>query len=373
MSYLNNVTVKITNFFKGWHEKQIAKLIVGTGCTLVLAGITQDLWSGIVKQLINEILHTKLNISENASIDYVFLGITLPLGILLICLGIWFHLKTKEKTKKHTMVQLRHSSIESTNYTKINMDLSDYNVEKFPLNQSEELKTTINRESLIHALREQDKVVQRTLSRLDGGSDVEFSYLGLAHVPLVFLIGYQMADKSDVNFFEWNQNKSSWNQIESKKVEFPPLHIQKNENVQKTEETEDIVLKIGVTYPIPDSDLEGLNMEGFNSYYMCLDPPHRNAIISTEQLHAYQKKFRDLLDEINKRYPNRKRIHLFYSGQPSLAYRLGSAISPRMDVEIWVYNHVFSSYPKYKWALNLKKNGHLIDARIIEGELNPNV
>ncbi|MCS0543254.1 SAVED domain-containing protein, partial [Aeromonas veronii] len=125
--------------------------------------------------------------------------------------------------------------------------------------------------------------------------------------------------------------------------------------------------------PIPNSDLSGLNLEGLNSYYLHLNPTHRNAIFSIEQLEAYKKQFRNLLDKINQSYPKLKRIHLFYSGQPSLAYRLGSAITQRMDKEIIVYNYVGTSYPKYNWAINLKKVEQPITVNITGDELSGNV
>lgn len=148
-----------------------------------------------------------------------------------------------------------------------------------------------------------------------------------------------------------------------RKIGYPPLKIEKNDSKQGAEDTE-VVVKIGITYPIPDADLSGLHLDGFKSYYLHLKHPHRNAIVCLEQINEYQKQFRHVLDEINQTFPHLERIHLFYSGQPSLAYRLGSTISPRMDKDIWVYNHVGVANPKYNWAINLKKIGNLLNIKI---------
>lgn len=358
--------LKIRKLFEGWHEKKIVWLFLTSGFLLILAGLPKELW---IFPILNALFETNIEVVDK--INYILLGITMPIGMILIATGLWFYFKTRNKIKKLNMVQIRHSSIESVSFSKISSEMSDYNVEVYSLNQLEELKSA-NQSSLYHALREQEKVVQKILSRLDDSSDVVVSYFGLAHIPLIILLGYQMSDKSSVSFFEWNQNKLSWDEVQKSTKEFPRL-LETREHHQSAEDTKEIIIKIGLTYPISNSDLMGLNLEGLNCYYLHLNPTHRNAIVSNEQLEAYKEQFRMLLDEINQSFPKLIRIHLFYSGQPSLAYRLGSAITQRMDKEIIVYNYVGSVYPKYNWAINLKKVDQPIKIKITGDELSGHV
>lgn len=354
--------------FKGWYEKKVSMICVGTGSALVMGGISQNWWMSFAVSIVNENLHTNFPIPDAVSVDYF---VIYP-GILLMVFGALYHLLTREKTKKHNILKIMHSSIESVSYSNIDKDLSDYNIEELKISQSEELKS-IDKQNLHHALREQEKVVTKILNRIDGSSDMEFAYLGLAHVPLVFLFGYQMADKSNGIFFEWNQNKTIWEEIKNKRGRFPQLFVERTDLIEEKSVATDVVIKIGITTPITNADLAGLHLEGVNSYYMHLEPPRRNVVVSLEQLQEYKKEFRELLDEINRSFPNLKKIHLFYSGQPSLAYHLGSAISPRMDAEVLVYNHVRQATPKYKWAINLKKAGQPVDIHIIEEGVQANV
>lgn len=349
--------------FKGWYEKKITLLLITSGVGVLSTGFAQDWWKSVLISLLNEVFDTQIEYTKEST-NYVYLAIATFVGIGLIALGIWFYFKTKEKVKRQTMLQIRHSSIESVDYSKVDIDLSDYNIEPFSILQTEELKV-VNEPNLRHALREQEKIATKILQRLDGNDGIELSYWGLAHIPLLFLLGYQVADKSNSSFYEWNQNQLRWEKVKEKQTAYPPLIIEKNDIKQSVGETKDVVVKVGVTYPVNDDDLNGLHLDSFNSYYLHLKPPRRNAIVCKEQLNEYQKQFRQVLDEINQKYPHLKRIHLFYSGQPSLAYRLGSTISPRMDKsEIWVYNYVGSSYPKYNWALNLKKIGNSLNINI---------
>lgn len=336
---------KVVNYFKGWQEKKILTIFLTTGSVIALAGVPK--W---YNSMFDAVLKTNLAASHD-EIHYPLVVI----GAVLMFVGFWFYIIIKRTEKKLNMIQIRHLSIESVGFSKIASEMNNYNVEVVTLNQLEELKE-VNKDNLKHALWEQEKLVQNILNRLHGSSDLEVSYFGLAHIPLMILLGYQIADKSSVKFFEWNQNKFLWDEIQSNSKAFPAL-VEEENLQQSVEETKEVIIKVGLTYPIQDSDLLGLDLDGLNSFYFHLEQPHRNAIISVEQLEKYKQQFRGLLDKINQMYPQLQRVHLFYSGQPSFAYRLGSAITERMDKEIIVYNYVGTSNPKYNWAINLKKPG----------------
>lgn len=351
-------------FLKGRHEKWITRTLIGAGAVLILSG-TQSVWMSLLVSFLNDRFKTNLA-DPNDSINFVYLAICIVVGGGLIWFGLNFYFRTKEKTKLKPLVHIQHSSIQAVSYANINKDLSDYSLEYYPINQLEELKT-IDSRNLYHALREQEKAVERISLRIDGSSDIEVAYLGLAHIPLTVLLGYQISDKVDAAFYEWNQNDPKWEVIESDTdISFPTLFRNANDTLQDVQSTKEIVLKVGITYPIPDEDIQELYLHNLNSYYLHLNPPHRNAVVSLEQLKAYKKVFRDLLDEINQKYPNLQRIHLFYSGQPSLAYTLGSAITSRMDNEIWIYNHTRTTSPKYKWSIRLPTKEKPIEVKINE-------
>lgn len=361
---MSDLFLKIKKLFKGMFEKKVTWFLLLTGATILSSGYTQNWWKGIAVSFINEVFNTHIKY-EKEEMNYPYLIISTIIGIGLISLALWFYFKTKEKEKKETMLRIQHSSIESVDYSKSDTDLSEYKIEEFPISQMEELEV-LDKASLKHALREQEKVVKKILQRIEGRSDIELSYWGLAHIPLLLLLGYQISDKSNSSFYEWNQNKLKWEKLKEKRVRFPELKLSVDDAKQMVEETTEVVVKIGITYPILDTDLDGLGLDSLNSYYLHLDPPHRNAIISIEQISQYKVQFRQLLDDTNQRFPKLKRIHLFYSGQPSLAYRLGSSITSRMDKEIIVYNYLGQSYPKYNWAINLKKVNKPIDITILE-------
>lgn len=366
-----NFMVKLFEQYRKWlkgrFDRKIISMMIGTGLLVTSSPFILN-WIDVVLSF----LKIANNLTGNKdSKDNTILAVCVGFVLIGIGLILLYFMKRKEKTKKHSLLQLNHSSIESAVYNNMDEVFSEYNIDVFPLNQAVEMKE-LSIPNLQHALREQEKTVEKVISRLNDVPNMEIAYLGLAHIPLVMLMGYQIADKAKCKLFEWNQNDFSWNSLREKSI-YPPLFLIKEDTIQPIEETTEVIIRIGVTYPIPKTDLDGLNLEHLNSYYMHLETPRRNVIESIEQLNDYQKEFRLLLDEINQRYPKLEKIHLFYSGQPSLAYRLGSSISPRMDKDIWIYNNVKSAYPQYKWALKLGKVGDDYSPKIIEEGMTANV
>lgn len=362
-------------FMKGRFEKKVSFTLIGAGTAIAVSPFIPSIWDIVLWGLNNMsvLQNGEKPITNN---NYVYKLFTVGIGLIFITLGLWFYFKTKEKAKKFNMLQIRHTSLGATSYTKINKDLTEYNVFTYDINQVEDMKI-LDKDNLKYALKKQTDETKKILNRFNDSTegDIEVAYLGLAYVPLVWLMGYQLSDKVTPMFFEWNQNDKSWNCIEDNKKNFSPMSIIREDSIEEAEKTKEIVIKMAVSFPIQDKDLGGLNLDGLNNYYLHLTPPHRNSVINTVQLNNYKKMFRDLIDEIILKYPNLEKVHLFYAGQPSLAFTLASAISPRMDskIEFWIYNNYKKSYPEYNWALKFDVNGEPIVTKITAEELVENV
>ncbi len=195
---MNKIFALIKSVFKGMFEKKVTMLLLSTGLLIISSGFTQNWWLNPFISIINDVFNLKIEL-PGGTIHYGYLITTVIVGGCLTASAFWFYFKTRDKVKKQNMLQIRHSSIESVSYLNIGKELTNYNIEVYQLNQTEELKI-IDKHNLQHALREQQKITQRLLNRFEGSDDSELAYLGLAHIPLVFLIGYQLADKSNILF-----------------------------------------------------------------------------------------------------------------------------------------------------------------------------
>jgi hypothetical protein len=351
----------LKKFFKGFWEKKVSWTLITAGIATLVSAFTENLFWYYIVSFLNETTDFHLVYKEKTT-GIAMLVVQGIVGAFLIITGIIFYFKTRERNSFQTMVQVRHSSIEAVNYSEADIDLSEYHIEPFPIHLVDEIKN-LSEDNLRYALREQEKIAKKINHRIDGTDKTELSYWGLAHIPLMFQLGYQVADKTNSSFFEWNQNRQRWEKIQESSKSFPPLLLSLDEPFDVTTQTE-VVIKIGITYPVFDSSFENLGLDGTNRFNLQLETPKRNAIVSKQQIDEYKATFRDLLDTINKTYPAIKKIHIFYSGQPSLAYRLGSAISPRMELfeEVWVYNYLGG---KYNWKIRLDKIDNLVQAKLI--------
>lgn len=346
-------SLDIYQLYKGKIENKIVKALLAAGSACIFAAVAPNYLLPIIIEVSNQYLNTHFDV-PTLNLDYIVLGALISIGILFYSCAIFFYFKTNKKINFGTLLQIRHSSIESSNTSKKNRNQSNYKIETIDIDQNLEMSNT-SKQGIENALYIQEKAANKILQSTNGNDSISVEYYGLAHIPLVILLGYQISDKIPVKFYEWNQNQGQWESIDSNHKNYPPLILEKNDEKQPLNAASEIVVKIGLTYPIPNENLKGLNLLHLNSYYLHLESPHRNNIINIEQLQKYKAEFRNLLDVINQKYTNLKKVHLFYSGQTSFAYSIGSAVTPRMDKEIIIYNYVGSESPQYNWNLNLKK------------------
>lgn len=354
---------KVKVWFRDWHDKKITLMLIGTGCAAILAGFSTPFWLMPLIQLLNEKLHSNISVPESEN-DYIVMFTGVGVGLLLIFLGVRYRQRNKSKNKK--MIQIHHSSIEGVNYSSIRADLDDYDVIPITINQYQDLNK-INEFNLKMAWKKQEQAMTDILAYINEPSTKEIAYFGLAHIPFQFLLGYQIADKTDVQFFEWNRVEKYWMPLSKEENSFPKMVLNRDESKQLPNEVEEVVIKVGITFEIYDWQLEGHNLENLNSYYFRLEPPRLDAITSNNQINTYKRQFRDLLTEIHHKYQRLKKVHIFLSAQPSVVFSLGSTISARMDSnkDFWIYNYMGSSPIKYPWALKISKDIENGDIKIL--------
>ncbi|WP_442637735.1 SAVED domain-containing protein [Rossellomorea marisflavi] len=351
-------------FFKGFFEKKLIGWLASAGIALILNSFfKRDIWWFLT--LVLNSFGMDIEPGEN-SITLSTSIIQAIFGLILIGVAFWFYFKNKEKKPSKTMHRIWHSSVEVANYSNVSEDLSDYTIIDHDISLREEMKT-IDEKSLGLAVSIQGSKVSQINNKQDGINQGELSYWGLAHIPLMFQLAYQIADKTSTSFYELNQNKGQWEKVDYNTKKFPELTISENAPNDKTIQT-DVIIKISVTHKVEDYQVDSIaGLEGINRFNLQIPHPERNAVISKNQLDDYKDKFRKLLDNIRTSYPKLERIHIFYSGQPSLAFRLGSAISERdeSNKDIWVYNFVGT---RYNWKLKLHKEHSESEFEILKEE-----
>ncbi|PAD39543.1 SAVED domain-containing protein [Terribacillus sp. 7520-G] len=268
------------------------------------------------------------------------------------------------------MVQICHSSIEGVNYSSVRADFDDYDITPININLYRDL-SEVSEMNLKMAWIKQEQAMKDLLVHINDPATKEIVYMAMAHIPYQFLLGYQISDKTNVKFLEWNRTEKYWVPLTQKNISFPSLNLYRYDLKQSIDKVEEIVIKVGITFEIFDEQLEGHGLEGLNSYYFKLDSPRTDVMTSVKQINTYKNQFRELLTEIHHKYQKLKKVHVFLSAQPSIAFSFGSSISARMDSskEFWIYNYHGSSTIKYPWALKIAKHEKDGEIKLMESRL----
>ncbi|MTI67824.1 MAG: hypothetical protein FH753_14660 [Firmicutes bacterium] len=168
---------------------------IASGIAFIGASILPEWYLPIIVAFFND----KLNISIDNSI-YAIDVIGLTVGIILTCIGlillaikIWDEKNERnfkrEKTKN--ILKIKHSSIENVvDFNSMDSYLTNYNVSELELNQANDMIHKNIESALIKQLE-----LTRDIKPFINNSNFEAVYMGLAHIPLVFLLGYQVSDK----------------------------------------------------------------------------------------------------------------------------------------------------------------------------------
>jgi len=199
------------------------------------------------------------------------------------------------------------------------------------------------------AISEQQEKTNEIKQLYKTNPNLELVYYGVVHIPLVFLLGYQLNVRKPINIFEHNRGNNKWNLLQAATT-FPNLLVRGISDNTSNIDT-DIIIKFGVSYPIIDSDLNQILTKSRSIIELTLPSPVPDAVRNVDQLEEYALTFRAMLDEIHNLSTPVNRVHVFYAGPVSLAFRCGQLISPTIHPKILVYNYFSQDYPKYKWGI----------------------
>jgi hypothetical protein len=178
---------------------------------------------------------------------------------------------------------------------------------------------------------------------------IELGYFGIAHIPLVFLAGYQINPRKPIHLFEHNRKDDRWNLLQME-AKYPELILQ-GLPLQHNQAVGDVVVKFSISYSVLDDDVLKVVPSSLALIEIGLASPRVDNIRNLEQLELYVSAFRNVLDEIHDKLPNARSIQVFYAGPVTLAFRCGQMISPTIHPRVLVYNYFYQDVPRYKWGI----------------------
>ena len=185
--------------------------------------------------------------------------------------------------------------------------------------------------------------------------EARVAYFGLAHIPLLFHLGYCLTNKRRMEFFEFNRFTGEWSPINQDCSNGLEVYL---EGIPKlpSKDNGDIILRISISNTVELSEVKPIVTSPIASIHLFITPTHRDVITSSQQLSYIGEKFRVAMDAIHELFPNREYTHIFYAGPVSLAVYLGQLIHHGMDRDVVVYNYYPKDSPRYSWGLQITED-----------------
>ena len=124
------------------------------------------------------------------------------------------------------------------------------------------------REWIERALLKQKEFVNDVHYIVERWDEPILHYEGIAHIPFVFLLGYQLSDKRDIVFSEWDENIRKWETLPQSVDQYPPLILHSNLIGKPAQQTV-VAICVSLTEEIYPEQLKGLSVYGkiFNPIY----------------------------------------------------------------------------------------------------------
>jgi nucleoside phosphorylase len=186
------------------------------------------------------------------------------------------------------------------------------------------------------------------LSALARRSDSRLAFNGLAAIPPVVLTGHIVTDRRFVRLFDFHPDNGNWfwpgnpDRFAALQCKGLPKRLVKTSG--------EVFLRMAISYPVSLPDTRALGLKSELEIDLSLQAPARSVVQSEEQVRAYGRQFREVLDQLTRVMPGCQRLHLFYAGPMALAFHLGQQISENIHPPVAVWNYSRG----YEWAIDLR-------------------
>jgi hypothetical protein len=199
----------------------------------------------------------------------------------------------------------------------------------------------------------QASVVSKINNATDTFPDADLAYGAIAHVPLLFLAGFQLATKKRILLLENNRDKGTWDYLNGSKS---GQELKLESAIEGSDLVGDVLLRISISFAIAANLAKQILPSSIASLHLKVPNPARDVVTSRELIDEYSKVFRNTLDVISSSIPHTAKVHVFYAGPASLAFNFGRQISRTTHPEIAVYNYTYRPQPRYAWAVTVTRD-----------------
>lgn len=330
----------------------------GTLATIFFAASFSYFGTPIINVLLPfiEYVYLKLSGDQISLLVYVdTVSIAVYIGLFIAGSAFAYMAIRNKKLLRKTIHLLKHSSMFKVSFPSNDRLERNYKiVDSETLDLTEYIKPdTLDSTLIIKCIKEQDRLIESINFNSNSST---FAYMGIAHIPLVARMGYQIGDENNYIMFENRKTSNNGFHPLIYGCFFPKLIlIDKITNSN----SEELIITIGVTFPVKDHevpfDLNNYNVLKFELQGLKTLGQYHDIITSNNQLDNYRELIRTEKD-IAIKETMIKKIHIFCAAPTSLVFTIGSMISDTHDPDVIIYHYIHSNAPNYyPWGIDLKE------------------
>ena len=187
----------------------------------------------------------------------------------------------------------------------------------------------------------------RQIQRIRGNDRIGF--YGIAHIPFLFKIGYNLGDQSNIQIFhksrendsvfkEWLRQKGSFKMLEP--VELNRCVI-----------SDELIVTISTSFEIKNTELSSLDPDGKHILMLKGNILDFDSITCYKDAEKARNQIMESIRDFVKKYDIQK-VHLVIASSAAFTFFLGMAYSRQHDPECIVYHY---ERPYYPWGISIKK------------------
>lgn len=198
-------------------------------------------------------------------------------------------------------------------------------------------------------LKEKQKLIFEKFLQPCLSTGTTIAYFATAPIPVMLHLGSLLHDYYKVQAFTYHRVDKSWYLNKPRKNE---NKVFKNYRypVCKDESNGNIIIRLSVSALIEVETTQIFDQTDIQEVDISLENIGLDALDTQESLHRYTDTFINLLQEINKNYPNAQ-IHLFAALPTGLSFLITSKITPTMQASLQTYQYQQTATIPYEPAI----------------------
>lgn len=326
-------------------------------------------------EIINDTYFTVFGIDKTIGIYYLLNDILqasniiliIILFVMIIIIVIMLAIFIKNNIQERVLI-ICHNSVNAVkfNFTKEFKD--EYAIKKLKFNQVKTFQLDVSKYDMIQkAIKEVRHTSEEARKYIDKSYSI--GYAGIANIPTVFLLGYEIGDENKRKYFHIfrkGQNADDKFHLLKEsdlKDEFTAEYI--NRPLNPLEEG-NILILIELTQYISESDYQSLkgtndqSLKGTNDYVIKFASSYNldyDIVDSVTQIEEYTEV---ILKEIMKLQKEKtiKEIHICIAASSAFVFALGTKFSSTQNIDTVVHHFENKNYP---WGINISKKTPVIN------------